>query len=176
MQLSAHLCFDGQCEEAFRTYERLLGATITSMLAYGDSPMAEQVPPGCQKRIVHASLEWNGHTLLGADVMPDDYQRPQGFYVTLSVEGLESAKSCSKPLLRGARSVCLSSKRSGRQASGYWSIVSVCHGKSTVNNRQQILDHISRYTPKALETSHSCPFSRIGGGASCSTPAPQPRQ
>lgn len=101
MELSAHLCFDGQCEDAFRTYERLLGGTIRTMLAYGDSPMAEEVPPQWRRRIVHATLEWNGHTLLGADVLPDDYERPRGFFVTLGVEGLARARFLFEALAEG---------------------------------------------------------------------------
>jgi PhnB protein len=82
-------------------YERLLGGKITTMLTYGDSPMAEQVQPEWRKRIVHATLEWNDYTLLGADMMPDDYERPQGFFVTVSVDGLERAKLLFEGLAEG---------------------------------------------------------------------------
>jgi PhnB protein len=101
VELSTHLCFDGECEVAFRTYERLLGGNVTTMLAYGDSPMAEQVPPEWQKRIVHASLELDGHTLLGADVFPDDFERPRGFFVTLSVKEVDRAKLLFEALADG---------------------------------------------------------------------------
>ena len=82
-------------------YERLLGGTITTMLAYGDSPMAEQVRPEWRNRIVHATLEWNGYTLLGADVFPGGYERPRGFFVTVSVNGLERAKVLFEALAEG---------------------------------------------------------------------------
>ncbi len=101
MELSAHLCFDGQCEDAFHMYARLLGGKIVTMLAYGDSPMAGQVPPEWRKRIVHATLEWNGQTLLGADAFPDAYERPRGFFVTVTLEGLERAKLLFEALADG---------------------------------------------------------------------------
>jgi PhnB protein len=75
------------------------------MLAYGDSPMPEQVEPQWWRRIVHASLEWNGHTLLGADVFPDDYERPRGLFVTLSVDGLERAKLLFEALTEGGEAL-----------------------------------------------------------------------
>ncbi len=101
MELTTHLCFDGECEAAFRTYERILGGKVTLMLRYGDSPMAGQVPPECHDRIVHAGLELDGHALLGADVFPGDFERPRGFYVTLTVKDVERAKLLFESLADG---------------------------------------------------------------------------
>jgi PhnB protein len=56
MQLSIHLTFGGQCEAAFRFYERVLGGTVSLMLAYGDSPMAAQAAGLAGQLIVHATL------------------------------------------------------------------------------------------------------------------------
>jgi uncharacterized glyoxalase superfamily protein PhnB len=42
MRTSVHLTFGGQCETAFRFYERALAGRIVTMLAYRDSPMAGQ--------------------------------------------------------------------------------------------------------------------------------------
>ena len=38
--------FNGDCEAAFRFYERCLNGTIAFMLTWGDSPAAADVPPG----------------------------------------------------------------------------------------------------------------------------------
>ena len=46
MRLTPNLAFGGQCEAAFKFYERCFGGKIVFMLTYGKSPMAEQVPPG----------------------------------------------------------------------------------------------------------------------------------
>lgn len=92
MKVSVHLCFDGECEIAFQTYRRVLGGKITTMLAYGDSPMADQVPLECRRRIVHATLEIEDQILAGVDALPGAYEAPQGFYVTLTIEELEKAR------------------------------------------------------------------------------------
>jgi PhnB protein len=85
MQLSPHLTFSGQCEAAFKFYERCLGGKIVTMLAYGNSPMAEQVSPEWRGKIVHASLTVGDNWLMGADALPEHYQQPQGFYVLLHI-------------------------------------------------------------------------------------------
>ena len=86
LKVCPHLTFDGRCQEAFRLYERTLGGTIATMLTYGDSPMAEQVPPDMHGKIVHATLDLGNAELTGADVRPENYRRPQGFYVLLNTD------------------------------------------------------------------------------------------
>jgi PhnB protein len=39
MQLNPYLSFDGQCEAAFKFYERFLDGKIVAMMTYGGSPM-----------------------------------------------------------------------------------------------------------------------------------------
>ena len=86
MEVTSHLMFCGQCEEAFKFYERLLGGKLVTMLTYGNSPMAGQVPLEWRDKIVHASLNLAGGTLAGADVLLEQYERPQGFYVLLGID------------------------------------------------------------------------------------------
>lgn len=74
MQLNPHLSFKGQCEAAFRFYEKSLGGKIVMMMTYGDSPMAEQTPPAQRKKIIHASLSLGDQRLTGADVSPESYR------------------------------------------------------------------------------------------------------
>ena len=85
MRFIPHLIFGGQCEAAFKFYERALGGNIVTMLTYGNSPMAEQVPLEWRDKIVHANLTVDDTVLAGADVLPDRYERPQGFYVLLEI-------------------------------------------------------------------------------------------
>jgi PhnB protein len=86
MKLSSHLTFNGECEAAFRFYERCLGGKILVMLTYGDSPMANQAPPEWNGKILHATLTVGDNVLVGADVLPEQYERPRGFYVLLGID------------------------------------------------------------------------------------------
>jgi PhnB protein len=92
MQTSIHLLFGGKCEAAFRFYERVLGGKIVNILAYGNSPMAEQVPPEWREKIVHGTFVTGGTVLAGADILPERYVKPQGFYVLLSVDDAMDAE------------------------------------------------------------------------------------
>jgi PhnB protein len=101
MRISIHLWFDGQCEAAFGFYQRLLGGEITTMMKYGDSPLADTVEPRWRDRILHATLRLGDQELLGADVMPKDYARPRGFCALLSLRGLAEAKRVFDALADG---------------------------------------------------------------------------
>ena len=86
MQLNPHLHFNGDCESAFKFYEKCLGGKITFMMPHEGTPVADQVPGEWRKKILHASLKVGDHVLMGADTPPDHYQKPQGFSVTLGMQ------------------------------------------------------------------------------------------
>ena len=86
MQLNPHLHFNGDCESAFKFYEKCLGGKITFMMPHEGTPVADQVPGEWRKKILHASLMVGDHVLMGADAPPDHYQKPQGFSVTLGMQ------------------------------------------------------------------------------------------
>jgi PhnB protein len=86
MQLNAYLMFSGQCEEAFKFYERCLGAKIAVMMTYGESPAAKQTAPDRQKQVLHARLMVGDQVLMGSDAPPDRFKAPQGFFVSVSVQ------------------------------------------------------------------------------------------
>jgi PhnB protein len=67
MKLDLYLNYSGNCEEAFRFYERHLGGRITMLMRHEDRPNP-QLPPEFGKKILHAHLEIGGAALLGADV------------------------------------------------------------------------------------------------------------
>jgi PhnB protein len=86
MELSPYLLFNGQCEAAFKFYEKCLGGKIEAIMTFGQSPMAQQVPAEWGNKVIHARLKIGGMILLGSDPPPDRYQRPQGFSVSISVK------------------------------------------------------------------------------------------
>jgi len=85
MQLNPYLSFNGQCQAAFKFYQQCLGGNIQTMMTWGDSPMADQVPSGWRDKIIHATLIVGETALLGADAPPDRYETPRGFSVTIQI-------------------------------------------------------------------------------------------
>ena len=101
IRLSTHLSFDGTCEVAFRFYERILQGRLVTMLTYGESPLAQGTPADFHGRIIHATLAVGAFELFGADVLPDQAERPQGFCITLSVPHLDRARAVFAALSDG---------------------------------------------------------------------------
>ena len=86
MQLNPYLTFNGQCEAAFKFYERCLGGKIEMMLTHGESPAAEQVPSEWRGKIMHARMVVGERVLMGSDAPPQMYEAPKGFSVSLGVD------------------------------------------------------------------------------------------
>jgi PhnB protein len=91
MKLNPHLAFNGQCEVAFKFYEKCLGGNIVTMMTYGESPAAEHTAPDWREKILHATLGIGDLVLMGCDAPAEHYQKPQGFSVALHVDGAAEA-------------------------------------------------------------------------------------
>jgi PhnB protein len=101
MEMTAHLTFAGECEAAFRFYERCFGGGIVMMLSYCESPARNDVPAKWRDKIVHATLAFGDKMLAGADVLPEQYQAPAGFYILLSVDSPADAERVFRALSEG---------------------------------------------------------------------------
>ena len=86
MQLSPYLSFNGQCEAAFKFYEKVLRGKIEAMLPHEGSPMADQVPSGWRSKIMHARLSVGDNLLMGSDTPPDRYEPMKGVTVMLGID------------------------------------------------------------------------------------------
>ena len=71
MQMNPYLFFDGQCEEAFKFYAKLLGGKIEAMMTHEGTPAAEHVPTEWRSKIIHARLNLGGQLLMAGDAPPD---------------------------------------------------------------------------------------------------------
>jgi PhnB protein len=86
MQLNPYLTFHGNCEAAFRFYERCLGGRIEMMMTHGDSPMADQVAPEWRGKILHARLTIGNWVLMASDGPQGTREEPRGFCLSLGVD------------------------------------------------------------------------------------------
>jgi PhnB protein len=92
MQLNPYLYFNGDCEAAFKFYERCLGGKIEAMMQHDGTPAAEQVPAEWRKKILHARLSLgNGEVLMASDAPPQHYAKPNGFSVSLQIKDPQQA-------------------------------------------------------------------------------------
>jgi PhnB protein len=86
VQLNPYLTFKGQCEAAFKFYEKCLGGKIVAMLTHAGTPAEQHVPPEWRNKILHAYMIVGDQVLMGSDAPPDHYQEPKGFSVALQIK------------------------------------------------------------------------------------------
>ena len=103
MQLSTHLNFNGQCEAAFKFYEKVLGGKITFRMTWGEMPGAEEYPPETHKLIMHTSLTVDGQVLMGADSPPGRYQEPKGITISVSYKDRDESERIFNALAEGGK-------------------------------------------------------------------------
>ena len=100
MQVNPYLFYNGNCEEALKYYQKVLGAQIEAMMPYGDGPADMPVPADWKTKLMHARITIDGEVLMASDATPGDYHQPQGFSVALAGRG---SRGCRTPLQRARR-------------------------------------------------------------------------
>jgi PhnB protein len=103
MEMSPYLNFNGNCAEAFRFYERVLGGSIVMMQTHGESPMRDQTPPEWHSRVLHVRMTVGNAVLMGSDAPPQHQETPQGFSVSLSFSTPAEAERVFNALAHGGR-------------------------------------------------------------------------
>ena len=101
MQVNTYLNFNGQCEEAFRFYEKVFGGKIDAMIPHEGTPAAEHVPAAWLKKIMHAHLVAGNVVLMGSDVPPERYSQPKGFAVALHTKQVSEGERLFHALAEG---------------------------------------------------------------------------
>src|ERR1700676_420977 len=84
--VNPYLNFNGNCEEAFRYYEKALGGTIEAMMPHEGTEAEQHVPAEWRKKIIHARMKVGNALLMGSDAPPDRYSEPKGTSVSLQAK------------------------------------------------------------------------------------------
>jgi PhnB protein len=99
--LNPYLFYNGNCEAAFKYYEKVLGAKIEMMLRSDEAPESMPPQPGFEKKIMHGRMSLNGEVLMASDSPPEHFHKPQGFSVSLTVADPAEAEQKFKALCEG---------------------------------------------------------------------------
>jgi PhnB protein len=86
MKLNAYLNFGGNCEEAFRFYEKHLGGTITMMMKFSDQPDAKSIPKGMEDGVLYVNMKLAGSEVMGSDVAAERFLPMRSVYLSLAVD------------------------------------------------------------------------------------------
>src|SRR3954465_14053225 len=88
MQVQPYLFFDGRCGEAAEFYPRVLGAEVTMLMRFSDSPEPHapgMIPPGAENKVMHASFRIGDSTILASDGRCEGKEAFKGFALSLTV-------------------------------------------------------------------------------------------
>jgi PhnB protein len=104
-QAIPYLAFDGNCGEAMRFYECVLGlgAKLEMMLSGAESPMAAQIPKEHAHRILHARLRFDDGSYIYAGDAPVHvpYEGVKGVTITMNYPSISAAEPVFKVLSEG---------------------------------------------------------------------------
>ena len=68
MKMNIYVNFHGSCAEAFRYYEKHLGAKIGMMMTHSQSPEQSRVNPDWSNKVLHGRLAIADTELMAADI------------------------------------------------------------------------------------------------------------
>jgi PhnB protein len=92
MKLHTYLNYGGNCEQAFRFYEKNLGAKVTMLMTHGQNPGPGALPPEQKDKILYARMTIGETELMASDVPPERFQPMRSAYLSLTVGSTPEAE------------------------------------------------------------------------------------
>jgi PhnB protein len=99
--MNTYVNFRGKCAEAFRYYEKHLGARVGVMMTHGQLPDQSSVSPEWKDAVLHARILIGETELMAADI-PNAEPMPSG-YLTLRMDSNTEAERVFAALSDGGR-------------------------------------------------------------------------
>lgn len=103
MLVQPYLFFDGCCEEALDFYKRTLGAEVTMLMRFGESPEPQHTPPGRERKVMHAAFKLGDSLIMASDGNCGGQPRFQGVSLSLSVKDEAAADRVFAALAEGGQ-------------------------------------------------------------------------
>ena len=106
MLVQPYLLFDGRCEEAIEFYRSQLGAVVTMLMRFSESPEPHQpgmVAPGSENKVMHASFRIGETTVMASDGRCLGQPNFQGFALSLTVPDVAAAERLFAALADGGQ-------------------------------------------------------------------------
>ena len=103
MDIQTYLNFNGQCEEAFGFYEKVLGGQSFGIHRFRGSPMEKHVPAEWGEKVMHTGLRVGTSLILGSDPPPGRFNGMHGFAVCLNLDDEAEAERVFAALSEGGQ-------------------------------------------------------------------------
>jgi PhnB protein len=105
MTIEPYLFFNGHCQEAIEFYQNALGAEVSMLMRYKDSPEPPppgMVPAGWDNKIMHSHLRVGNANIMASDGGSEGLNF-QGFSLSLAVANEAEAKRVFEALSDGGQ-------------------------------------------------------------------------
>ncbi len=103
MQVQSYLFFNGRCEEALEFYRRSLGAEVTMLMRFKESPEPAMHPPGTEDKIMHSSFRIGQTTVMASDGRCEGKTAFEGFALSLDPKSEAEAQRLFAALADGGK-------------------------------------------------------------------------
>jgi PhnB protein len=105
MKLHTYLNYGGNCEEAFRFYEKHLGGKILMMLTHEQAPAQgpAAVPDNWKSKIMFSRMRLGQTDIMANDVPADRFQPMRSVYLSLTVDSIAEAERIHHLLADGGQ-------------------------------------------------------------------------
>jgi PhnB protein len=106
MTIQPYLFFDGRCEEAVEFYKTALGAEVTMLMRFKESPEPPPpgaVAPGSENKVMHAALRIGDSTLMASDGHAGGNPSFKGFSLSLTARDEADADRLFAALGKGGQ-------------------------------------------------------------------------
>lgn len=101
MKMNIYVNFAGTCGEAFRYYEKHLGAKVGMMMTHGQAPDQSRVKPEWKDAVLHGRISIGDTELLAADIPGAEPMRSA--YLTLAMDSDAEAERVFSALSDGGQ-------------------------------------------------------------------------
>ncbi|MBC7564110.1 MAG: VOC family protein [Gemmatimonadaceae bacterium] len=92
MKVQAYITFGGRCEEALEFYTKSIGAEVSGLMRWKESPEADMKgPPGWEEKVMNAAFRIGESQLMADDGMGDKTAEFKG--MTLAIEVADDAEA-----------------------------------------------------------------------------------
>jgi PhnB protein len=106
MRVEPYLFFEGRCDEAIDFYRKALGADVTMLMRFKDSPEPPapgMCAPGSENKVMHANLRIGDTMVMVSDGRCQGRPSFQGFSLSLTVSDDAAAERAFTALAEGGQ-------------------------------------------------------------------------
>jgi PhnB protein len=101
MQVQPYLFFDGRCEEAIEFYKKAIGAKVAMMMRFKDAPPSDQMQPGSENKVMHATLSIGDTQVMASDGHCAGKPKFDGFSLSIGAKDDAEATKLFNALAEG---------------------------------------------------------------------------